>query len=54
MLLLITTLFLRMVSIRYSESGLVYRENEAGFGVLNFTRTGGSASATPAKGSTSV
>lgn len=34
------TIFLRMVSIIYSEWELVYGENEAGFRLLNFTRTG--------------
>lgn len=44
------TIFLRMVSIIYSESGLAYGENEAGFRLLNFTRTRGWASVIPAGG----
>lgn len=44
------TIFLRVVSVTYSDSGLVYGENEAGFRLLNFTRTGGWASVTPARG----
>lgn len=48
------TIFLRMVSIIYSESGLVYGENDAGFRLLNFTRTGGWASITLARGTVSV
>lgn len=42
------TIFLTMVSIIYSEAGLVYGENEAGFRLLNFTRAGGWTSVPPA------
>lgn len=48
------TIFPRMVSIIYCESGLVYGENDAGFRLLNFTRTGGWASLTLARGTVSV